>query len=229
MNGPLGYLLSAGAAYLIGSIPCSLLLAKGVKGIDLRQHGSGNVGATNVARTMGWNWGAVALLLDALKGLLPVLLLPRAIAMATEAASHQAVLCGLAAVIGHTAPVWLKFKGGKGVATGLGVAALLAPWATLIAFIVFAVSFAARRIVSLGSILAAVTFSVTVLAMSWPKPFASDRWSLSLFAIAVPGMIILRHASNIGRLIRGEEQPLTTSPTQPPITPDGEPPATRAD
>ncbi|RLS51509.1 MAG: glycerol-3-phosphate 1-O-acyltransferase [Planctomycetota bacterium] len=212
MSNTTNYLLSGAIAYVVGSIPCSLLLAKGVRGIDLRQHGSGNVGATNVARTMGWGWGSLALLLDALKGLLPVLLVPRLIAMQAGTMSHQAVLCGVAAVVGHTAPVWLGFKGGKGVATGLGVAAILAPWPTLCAFVVFAAVFAIQRIVSLGSILASITFFMAVMIQFWPNAFAENRWSLSAFAIAVPGMIVLRHTSNIGRLLRGEEQPLTTRP-----------------
>ena len=202
------YALSALASYVAGSIPCSLLLARFAKGIDLREHGSKNVGATNVARTLGWKWGSLALLLDALKGLLPTWLVPLLLVMDGEAHPHQRVLCGLAAVIGHTCPVWLKFKGGKGVATGLGVAAVLSPWATLMAFAAFAAVFWARRIVSLASILAAVSFAVAVLALHGPEPFSPRTWSLSLFAIAVPTLIVLRHTSNIGRLWRGEEKPL---------------------
>lgn len=202
------FFLSAALSYVAGSIPCSLLLARCAKGIDLRQHGSGNVGATNVARTMGWKWGSLALLLDALKGLLPTLLISYFMPMDKDLLTHQTVLCGLAAVIGHTCPVWLKFKGGKGVATGLGVATVLSPWATLIAVVVFAVVFAARRIVSIASILAAVTFAIAVLASRWPEPFASQAWSVTAFAIAVPTLIVLRHASNMGRLWRGEEKAL---------------------
>ena len=208
MTPPLSYALSALVSYVAGSIPCSLLLARFAKGIDLREHGSKNVGATNVARTLGWKWGSLALLLDALKGLLPTGLVPLLLLMEADAQPHQRVLCGLAAVIGHTCPVWLKFKGGKGVATGLGVAIMLSPWATLIAFGVFVLVFWMRRIVSLASILAAVAFAVSVLALHWPEPFAARVWSLSGFAIAVPALIVLRHASNINRLWRGEEKPL---------------------
>ncbi len=208
MSPALNYGLSALAAYLAGSIPCSLLLAKYGKGIDLRQHGSGNVGATNVARTMGWGWGSVALSLDALKGLVPTLYLPQLIEMGSEDQTHQMVLCGLMAILGHTFPVWLKFKGGKGVATALGVATVLSWKAILVACAVFVVVFAARRIVSLASILAVSAFTVAVLCMSWPTPFSSQGWSLSAFAIAAPGLIILRHASNISRLLRGEEKAL---------------------
>ena len=209
------YLVSAGVSYLCGSIPCSLLLARWGGGIDLRQHGSKNVGATNVARTMGWKWGSAALLLDALTGLVPTLAVPHLVAMPAESLPHQTVRCGLTAVIGHTAPVWLKFKGGKGVATGLGVAGVLSPWASLIAFGVFAMAFALKRIVSLASILASITFAVAVLAMSWPAPFSERNWSLSAFAIAVPALIVIRHASNIGRLLRGEEKPLQVEKSVP--------------
>lgn len=206
--GPLQYCLSALVAYVAGSVPCSLLIARFAKGIDLRQHGSKNVGATNVARTLGWGWGSLALLLDALKGLIPTLLVPQLIVMSGEAVPHQTVLCGLAAVIGHTCPVWLQFKGGKGVATGLGVAAVLSWPATLVAFAVFATVFGMRRIVSLASILAAMAFAIAVVVLSWPEPLSSGTWSLTAFAIAVPSLIVLRHASNIGRLWRGEEKPL---------------------
>lgn len=212
MTPVLSYCLSAIISYLAGSVPCSLLLARFAKGIDLRQHGSKNVGATNVARTLGWGWGSLALLLDALKGMLPTLWVPQLFVMSGEARPHQAVLCGLAAVIGHTCPVWLQFKGGKGVATGLGVAAVLAWQATLIAFAVFAIVFGIRRIVSLASILAAIAFAVAVLTLNGPEPFASGNWSLTVFAIALPSLIVLRHASNIGRLWRGEEQPLQVAP-----------------
>lgn len=208
MTALLSYGLSALASYGAGSIPGSLLLARFAKGIDLREHGSKNVGATNVARTLGWRWGSLALLLDALKGLLPTLLVPELLPMDAEAQPHQRVLCGLAAVIGHTCPVWLKFKGGKGVATGLGVAAVLSPWATLVACGVFAAVFWAKRIVSLASIIASVAFAVAVLVLHWPEPFSPREWSLSSFAIAVPTLIVLRHAGNIGRLWRGEEKPL---------------------
>lgn len=208
MSPALSYSVSALVAYLAGSIPCSLLLAKYGKGIDLRQHGSGNVGATNVARTMGWGWGSLALALDALKGLLATLYVPDLISMASESRTHQMVLCGLMAIIGHTFPVWLKFKGGKGVATALGVATVLSWKAILIACAVFIAVFAVRRIVSLASILAVSSFTLAVLYMTWPTPFTAQGWSLSAFAIAAPGLIVLRHASNIGRLLRGEEKAL---------------------
>ncbi|MFN8453045.1 MAG: glycerol-3-phosphate 1-O-acyltransferase PlsY, partial [Anaerolineae bacterium] len=146
------------AAYLAGSIPFSLLIARWAGGIDLRQHGSGNVGATNVARTLGYKWGAVALLLDALKGLLPTWGLP--LLFYGAGSRHAPVAAGLAAIVGHMFPCWLGFRGGKGVATALGVVAVLSWQATLAAFVAFAAVFAVSRIVSLSSIVAAVTFLI---------------------------------------------------------------------
>jgi glycerol-3-phosphate acyltransferase PlsY len=194
------------AAYLAGSIPFSLLLARWVGGIDLRQHGSGNVGATNVARTLGYKWGVVALLLDALKGLLPTWGLPLLFFGAGH--PHAPVAAGVVAIIGHMFPCWLGFRGGKGVATALGVVIVLSWPATLAAFAAFAVTFAATRIVSLSSILASVTFAIAEMIVLWPAPFSSTHWSRGVFALAVPALIIWRHRSNIGRLRRGEEPKL---------------------
>ena len=197
------------AAYLIGSIPFSLLIARWVGGIDLRQHGSGNVGATNVARTLGLKWGLLALFCDALKGLLPTWGLPLVLFDGGTAEGHAQVAAGLAAIVGHMFPCWLGFRGGKGVATALGVVCVLGWQATLAAFVVFAVVFAASRIVSLSSMLAALTFAVAELALLWPAPFSADHWSRGAFALAVPALIIFRHRANIGRLIRGEEARLS--------------------
>lgn len=208
--------LSAGVillAYLSGSIPFSLMLGKIVGGIDLREHGSKNVGATNVTRLLGWRWGAIALLLDTLKGLLPTLLLPKLVET-TAGTPHLAVGCGIAAILGHMFSCWLKFKGGKGVATSLGVVSILAPWAALAAFATFAVLFAWKRIVSLGSVVAAVVFAAVQMVLLSPRPFSDDKWSLAAFSLAVPLLVIVRHRANIGRLLRGEEKALR--PVAPP-------------
>jgi acyl phosphate:glycerol-3-phosphate acyltransferase len=193
------------AAYMAGSIPFSLLIGRAVGGIDLRQHGSGNVGATNVGRLLGWKWGIVALILDAIKGLLPTGLLPLLFSDA-DVRGHLAVGCGLAAILGHMFPCWLGFRGGKGVATSLGVVLMLAPWGGLAAAGVFAVCFAIWRYVSLGSIIAAIAFTVVQFVLLRPDPFSSLKWSIAVFSIAVPMLVILRHRSNIARLLRGEEK-----------------------
>lgn len=193
-------------AFLIGSIPFSLLIGRWIGGIDLRQHGSRNVGATNVARTLGLKWGLLALLLDALKGLLPVLLLPPLLlADDNPLVGHLRVGCGLVAICGHMFPPWLGFRGGKGVATALGVVSILAPWATLAAFCVFAVTFAVSRYVSLSSILASVAFAVTEFLILGRDAFSSRHWSIAVFSLAVPALIIIRHRANLVRLWHGEE------------------------
>jgi glycerol-3-phosphate acyltransferase PlsY len=194
------------SAYIVGSVPFGFLIARYVYGVDVRQHGSGNIGATNVARVLGARAGSFALLLDVLKGVLPVLVLPRLLVGSESAnALHIAVLCALGAIIGHMFPIWLGFKGGKGVATALGAVVVLSPIPALIAAVAFAVTFAAARIVSLSSMLAAVAFGAAQIWLLRPAPFAAQSWSLATFALAAPALIIFRHRSNIGRLLRGEE------------------------
>ena len=195
----------AGIAYLLGSIPFGLLVCRWVAGVDLRVVGSGNIGATNATRVVGKTWGAVVLLLDALKGLLPTLLLPRLFPTPTDLVEHYSVLAGACAIVGHSFPIWLGFRGGKGVATSLGVAVVLAPWGTLVAFGLFAIVFAATRIVSAASLTAAIGFAVFQWFRLQPDPWSSERWSLTLFCLAVPLLIVVRHRSNIVRLLRGEE------------------------
>ena len=197
------------AAYLVGSIPFSLLIARWFGGIDLREHGSGNVGATNVARTLGLRWGLLALLLDALKGLAPTLTLPLLLFGDSGLRGHAEVAAGVAAIVGHMFPCWLGLRGGKGVATALGVVCVLGWQATVASFLVFAATFAVSRIVSLSSMLAAATFAVAELAVLWPAPFSDAFWSRALFALAVPALIVFRHRANISRLLRGEEPRLT--------------------
>jgi glycerol-3-phosphate acyltransferase PlsY len=192
------------------------LIGRWVGGIDLRQHGSRNVGATNVARTLGLKWGLLALALDALKGLAPVLLLPESLLGSEHPhVDDVRVGCGVAAICGHMFPCWLGFRGGKGVATALGVVVVLAPWPTLAAFAAFAVTFAASRIVSLSSILASVAFAVAEFTLLRENAFSAGNWSLALFSLAVPALIIFRHRSNLARLARGEEPRFQRKPHSP--------------
>ncbi len=212
MNDPLALALPLIAAYLVGSIPFGLLVARLVKGVDIRQVGSGNIGATNVARSIGKPWGMAVLILDALKGLLPTLLFP-AITLGSSDPNlkHVQVFCGLAAILGHMFPCWLRFRGGKGVATALGVVVVLVPIGSLTAAGVFVLSFAIWRIVSLSSIFAALSFAAFGMWNLWPTPFSTKTWSLAAFSLAIPLLIIARHRTNISRLLRGEEQPFRRS------------------
>lgn len=193
-------------AYLIGSVPFGLLVARAAKGIDIREHGSKNIGATNVTRVLGAKWGALCFVLDVLKGALPVAL-PKLLFKAGDLNHvHWLVAAGLLAIIGHMFPIWLGFRGGKGVATALGVVVMLAkPISTAITFGAFAACFATTRIVSISSITAAVTFAVAQMYFLWPLPFRAETWSVATFSLAVPTLIIVKHRSNIVRLWHGEE------------------------
>ena len=207
MTSPFAELITIALAYLCGSLPFGLLIARAVAGIDIREKGSGNIGATNVGRVLGAKWGIAALLLDALKGLLPVLLIPRCFA---ESSSGWfvllQVLAGVSTVVGHMCPVWLKFRGGKGVATSLGVVLVLTPVGSLAAFGGFALCMLASRIVALSSIVAALVFAIGQMFILQPNPFAVAKLPLSVFSLAVPALIVVQHRSNIGRLMRGEEK-----------------------
>ena len=194
-------------SFLIGGIPFGFLVGRFVLKDDIRNHGSGNIGATNVARVIGWNWGGFVLLLDAVKGLLPTWL---AMKYATDnqldaMSLHLPVAAGISAIVGHMYPIYLKLRGGKGVATALGVVLVLAPKAVAIAFGVFLLTVAVTRIVAVASILAALTFGGVQLYLMGDTMLDSKSLSLTVFAIAIPLLIIWRHRSNIRKLIGGEE------------------------
>jgi acyl phosphate:glycerol-3-phosphate acyltransferase len=179
-------------AYLLGSVPSGYVLGK-LAGVDVRKTGSGNVGATNVARVVGKRQGVLTLLFDMAKGLLPVVL-GRKMDLGTTAIA----ITGIAAFIGHLYPVYLRFKGGKGVATALGVLLALAPLATAVLSLVFTIVVGCSRIVSLGSIVAAAAVPVTLWVLSYPPPLVGVGAFLG-------AMIIWRHRSNIQRLLAGNE------------------------
>jgi len=207
MNSVGSGLLLVVASYLVGATPFGYLIGRLVGKIDIRQHGSGNIGATNVGRVLGSKWGLLVLALDFLKGVAPVAGLWRLFIAPDDAqAVHWQVAAGLAVIVGHVFPCWLKFRGGKGVATALGVAACLAGWPTAVASAVFGVAFLVWRIVSLASILASLSFAICQVVVLWPDEFSQKNWSLTAFSVLVPVLIIVRHGSNIGRLLRGEEK-----------------------
>lgn len=200
------FLLTLLGAYFAGSVPFGLIVARLAKGIDIREHGSKNIGATNVTRVLGAKWGALCFVLDVLKGALPVLLPNVTLTADDPNRVHWQVAAGLLTILGHMFPIWLGFHGGKGVATALGVVVMLAnPISTAITFGVFTACFATTRIVSISSIASAVTFAVSQMCILWPQPFRKETWSLAAFSLAVPALIIVKHRSNIGRLWRGEE------------------------
>lgn len=180
------------SAYLLGSIPTGLLLGKAY-GIDVRTEGSGNIGATNLYRTVGRKVGVITLIGDLLKGLLPVLAVTW-----SSLPSDYAAWIGLAAFCGHVFSVFLKFKGGKGVATALGVFLALSPRSVGIALLVFAVLMFVWRYVSLGSVVAA---AVMPPAVWW---FGGGRVLLPVTAI-IAVIVIVRHSENIKRLVAGTE------------------------
>jgi len=181
-------------SYLCGSIPFGLLIARAATGKDVRTVGSGNIGATNVARAAGKPAAIATLVLDAVKGLAPVLLAAR---FAQPLPQWLLPACAVAAVIGHCFPIWLRFRGGKGVATGLGVSLALAPWAALAGALTWLVFYKLLRISSVGS-LAGVAVSLAVCAIT------ADRAAVCGLAL-VALIILVRHAPNIRRLLRKQE------------------------
>jgi glycerol-3-phosphate acyltransferase PlsY len=184
------------ASYLVGAIPTSYLAGRLIRGIDLREHGSRNLGATNLYRVLGWRYAVPVGLFDVAKGLIPVLgFAPRA-----SSSDLFALVCGLTAVLGHAFSVFVGFKGGKGVATAAGVMLGLAPIALAVAAAVWAALVFTTGYVSLGSIAAAAVFPVAVVVLEPP----AERGMLWL-DVAVAAAIIWFHRGNIQRLLKGTE------------------------
>jgi len=203
-------------AYLLGSIPFGLLIAR-AHGKDLRSIGSGNIGATNVGRALGRKWAYVCFVLDVLKGLVPMLaLMPFTKSLSAQSQTEKTIVLflwlavGCAAILGHIFPVYLKLKGGKGVATSFGVALGLWPYYTicaLIAIAVWAVVVSIWRYVSLASVAASVTFPLVLILLIALRPgweFA-HLWPFVITATAIPLMVIIRHCENIKRILSGTE------------------------
>jgi acyl phosphate:glycerol-3-phosphate acyltransferase len=190
-------LFVCGAAYLIGSIPFSFLVARAFGVRDVRTVGSGNVGATNVLRSAGRTAGAAALVLDVAKGAL-------AVALAARVAPDAPLVPSLAAflvVLGHVYPVWLGLRGGKGVATGLGAFAWLEPTAAVLALPVFLLTVATTHFASLASVLGALSLAALVFVFR-------GRDAVALAAAATAALIVLRHRSNLRRILDGTERRL---------------------
>lgn len=193
-------------SYLLGAIPTGYWLGKVLKGIDIREHGSGSTGATNVLRTLGKGPGAMVLLVDVLKGVAAVLFARWLYTLPTVTAPldlqlwvpWMVTLAALAAMFGHSRSIWIGFTGGKSVATGLGVMLAMSWQVGLTTLLVFGVLLAVRRIVSLGSIVAAIAAPLLMLLFQQPLPYL-------LMAIAGGGYVILRHRGNTERLLAGTE------------------------
>ncbi len=178
--------------YLVGSLPIGYLVAHTASGVDLRRVGSGNVGAANVYRTGGLRMGIAVMVADMAKGATAVLL---------AGGELPAAAAGVAAVVGHIYPVWLGFKGGKGVATAAGVFGVLSPWPTAIAALAFGVTLARTRFVSLGSIVATILLPL----IEWPLP---GPLAVDLAATLVAALIVFRHRGNLVRLWSRTERAL---------------------
>ena len=179
-------------SYLFGNLSPAIILSKAFKQTDIREHGSGNAGTTNVLRVMGKRFGAAVFLLDLLKGAIPAYL------GLLYGGMDIAYICGITAVIGHVFPVLYGFKGGKGVATSFGAALVLSPPFALISILVFAVVVYATRYVSLGSIIGTATFPILMALFN-------NRLSIKMYSLIFALIILYSHKKNISKLINGTE------------------------
>lgn len=182
-------------SYLLGSIPTGYIVASGT-GVDIRRSGSGNIGATNVARTLGWRKGFLTLAVDAAKGLIPVL-----VAFGLSLGTAAAACAGLAAFLGHIYPIFLGFRGGKGIATALGVFLGIMPVVAVVLLCVFVILVGVSRRVSLGSVTAAGLAPIVAWLLGYPM-------SIIGVSLIIGALAIMRHRGNIRRLIAGTEPKL---------------------
>lgn len=205
-------------SYLAGSIPSSIIVSKLVKGIDIREHGSGNAGGTNVFRVLGWKWGVLVIILDALKGALAVIVIARLYldsfpftnVTPFDDFTLVQIICGISAVIGHIWTVFAGFRGGKGIATALGFLITLITIDMLLALVVFTLTVTISRYISLGSILAAV--SIPLILIIRENIFGVDipgYNTLLPFIIALVLLVIYTHRKNIDRLLKGSESKIS--------------------
>jgi glycerol-3-phosphate acyltransferase PlsY len=216
------YALGVLQAYFLGAVPFGFILAKVLKGIDVRTVGSGNIGATNVGRAAGPKIGILAFVLDVAKGFVAATWIPFAVfaiasghytyngvwdfleqSLAGKGFADLRILCGLAAIAGHVWTIFLGFKGGKGVATSLGVLLGLAPWPTVAALFVWSVVTRASGYVSLGSVVSAVALPAALVVVEWGH--LAENWHLLAATAAVAAIVVVRHRGNIKRLLDGTE------------------------
>jgi len=198
MNEPILVIL----AYLIGSIPTSVWISKAIFNIDIRDYGSGNPGATNTFRVLGSKWGSLVMIVDVTKGAIATslyVLIPYYLTNELARTNFMIVL-GLASVIGHIFPIWAGFRGGKGVATILGMALAIQPIVALLCLLLFLFTLITTRFVSLSSLIAGVAFMVLILFI-----FNEKETMYRLFGIIVALMVIITHQKNISRLLKGTE------------------------
>lgn len=189
-------------AYLLGSIPSSVWMGRALKGVDLREHGSGNAGATNAFRVLGKPIGTMVLLADMGKAFLAVSLsyLQQEILPGSESWMILRIGLGLLAVVGHIFPIFAGFRGGKGVAAMAGIGLALHPFAALAAMGVYLLVFLVSRLSALGSLSAVISYPIWMIFV-----FQTEFLSLRIFSIFVPVLVIITHRANISRLIRGKE------------------------
>ncbi len=210
----LNLLVIALLSYLVGSIPTSIIMSKIVKGIDIRQHGSGNAGGSNVFRVLGWKYGISVILLDALKGAIAVLLVARLYygnfpfpnATPFDDFTLVQIIAGVFAVLGHIWTIFAGFKGGKGIATGLGILVSIVTVDMLLGLVVFAIVVAISKYISLGSLAAA--FSVPIIMIVRENVFDVDisgYHTILPLTIFLALLVMFTHKSNIKRLLQGNE------------------------
>ncbi len=208
------YIIGIVLSYLLGGIPFGYLIAV-TRGIDIRTEGSGNIGATNVSRVLGRKYGLIIFFLDMFKGFVAVCFIPLLFSgskFPTTADNLLVILCGFSAVLGHAFPVYLKFRGGKAVATSFGIFIWLAPVAIAISFGAWIVTVLVSRFVSLGSMIG--TLAVVVVIICVVDSPHGDPMYLTLLSAAVAVLVIARHTSNIERIISGTEKKVFTKKTE---------------
>jgi len=204
----LRFLLILAIAYLIGSIPSGYLIVRAKEGGDVRETGSGGTGATNVSRRAGKGAGIFTLIMDVIKGVLAVFLARFLSDGLFPSADWTIAVAGVVAVLGHIFPVWLRFRGGKGVATALGVFLVLSPAVVLIGLIVFAITFALTRYVSLASLVMLCSIAIASLFLMVLDPLELPD---AVAAILIAGLVVFAHRANIQRLMAGTESKFDAS------------------